>query len=100
MSTSASCLPAAALAGAALGGIYLSLLWLAVRCLLRQRTGIVVFVLLAFVRAALCLGTVWACAVLEVPMAQIIAALFGFIVVRLAVTSLPGLQGPGGMAWP
>ena len=99
MSASALFLLAAALAGAGLGGLYLGLLWGAVRRLTRDRGGVAAFVALGFARAALLLGALAAAAVLGVPAAGLVAALLGFVAVRLAATRVLSPGTPGGPVW-
>lgn len=99
MSVSAFSLLAAALTGAILGGAYLGLLWMAVRRLPQVRGGVAFFVLLALARAALALGVLAAAAALGVPAAGIVAALLGFVAVRLATTRLSGGKTAGEPPW-
>lgn len=90
MSLSVLSLGAAALAGAGLGGAYLGLLWMAVDRLPQARRGVAVFVGLALARAVLVLGALGAAAALGVQVAEIGAALLGFVAVRAAATRLAG----------
>jgi F1F0 ATPase subunit 2 len=99
MSMSAFSLLAAALLGAGLGVLYLGLLWAAVRRLPRGRGGVAVFVALRLARAALILGTLAVAAVLAVPAEGLVAALLGFIAVRLAATRLLSRGAPEHAAW-
>jgi hypothetical protein len=99
MSASALPLLAAALAGAGLGGLYLALLWAAVRRLPQERGGLAVFVALRIARAVLLLGALAAAAALAVPAEGLIAALVGFLAVRFAATRLAGPGASGSTAW-
>jgi len=99
MSVSASVLFAGALAGAVIGGLYLGLLWAAVRHLPQDQRGVLVFVGLALARAALLLGALAAAAVLGVPTIALVAALAGFVVVRLAATRRFGRATQGDAKW-
>ena len=98
MSGSVLSLFAAALAGAALSGAYLGLLWLAVQHLPQDRGGVLVFVGLGLARAALVLGAVAAAVALGVAAGGLVAALAGFVAVRLAATRLLGRGPPGDTA--
>lgn len=99
MSTTASVLFAGVLAGAVIGGLYLGLLWAAVRLLPQDRGGVLVFVGLALARMVLLLGALAAAAALAVPAMGLVAALAGFVVVRLAATRLLGRAKQGDAAW-
>ncbi len=99
MSVSALSLLAAALTGAILGGAYLGLLWMAVRHLPQERGGVAVFVVLALARATLVLGALAAAAAFGIPAAGIVAALLGFVAVRLASTRLSGHKTAGEPPW-
>jgi hypothetical protein len=99
MSASALSLLVATLAGAGLGGLYLALLWAAVRRLPRERGGLAVFVGLRVARLVLLLGALAAAAALAVPAEGLIAALVGFVAVRFAATRLAGLGTSGSTAW-
>jgi hypothetical protein len=81
---------AAALTGAGLGGAYLGLLWAAVRRLPQERGGVAVFVAARARAGGAGLGALAAAAVLGVPAAGIVAALLGFVAVRVAATRLSG----------
>ncbi|MBW6495878.1 MAG: ATP synthase subunit I [Burkholderiaceae bacterium] len=85
MSTSLVMLIGAALAGAALGVLYLGLLWVSVRALAGQRPA-VTFVALALARAALVLGALAGALVSGIGAGEILAALAGFVAVRVAAT--------------
>ena len=76
---------AALAAGAALGALYLALLWAAVRALAGRRP-LAGFLALAALRAALILGALAGAAALGAGAAEIAAALAGFVLVRLAAT--------------
>jgi len=89
----------ATLAGAALGGLYLRLLWLASRRLPQQRGGVGMFLALALARAALVLAALAAAVQLGAPAAGLLAALAGFIVVRVLVTRLVARERTGGEGW-
>lgn len=99
MSGSVLSLLAAALAGAALGSAYLGLLWVAVRHLPRDRGGVPIFVGLALARAALLIGALAAAAALGVAVEGLVAALAGFVALRLAATRLLGRATSGNTAW-
>jgi len=88
-----------AVAGAALGAIYLGLLWAAVRSLPQDRSGIRVFVGLGILRMALLFGALAAAAALELPASGIAAALVGFIAVRFAATRWLADETPGDATW-
>lgn len=99
MNLSAFALLAAALTGATLGGAYLGLLWLSVRCLAQEHRGVTLFVLLALARAALVLGALAAAAAFGMPATAFIAALLGFVAVRLAATRLSGRKAAERAPW-
>ncbi len=88
-----------ALAGAAMGAVYLGLLWAAVRRLPQERAGALAFAGLALARAALLVGTLAAAAAIGVPAEGLLAGLAGFIAVRLSATRLLGRQAPGETTW-
>ncbi|TCO69111.1 ATP synthase subunit I [Rhodovulum euryhalinum] len=90
---------AGALVGAALGAIYLGLLWVAVRSLPRDRSGVRVFVALGLARVALLIGTLMAAAALGLPAQGIAAAVAGFIALRVAATRWLGAATPGDTTW-
>jgi F1F0 ATPase subunit 2 len=75
----------AGLAGAALGALYLGLLWASVRALAGRRSA-AAFVALAVARAALVLGSLAAALTLGAGASEILAALAGFVAVRVAAT--------------
>jgi F1F0 ATPase subunit 2 len=99
MSASFLTLLGATLAGAVVGGLYLALLWAAVRRLAQGRAGMSAFVGLRLARAGLVLGALAAAAMLGVPAEGFVAALAGFVAVRVAATRLLGREAPGGAAW-
>ena len=99
MSAAPLWLLAAALCGAALGALYMALLWLAVRRLGRAQGGVPAFVGLAVARAALILGALAAAAALGLSAAVILAALLGFVAMRLAATRLGGRKTGADRAW-
>ncbi len=99
MSVSILSLLSAALVGAGLGAAYLGLLWLAVDRLPRERGGVAVFVGLALARAALALGALAAATALGVQVAEIGAALLGFVAVRAAATRLAGRAREDEATW-
>jgi len=109
MSASALSLLAAALAGAGLGGLYMALLWAAVRRLPREpsaasgRSGVASFVWLGLARVALLLGALAVAAALALPAEGFVAALAGFVAVRFAATRVarrPARRpAPGDAAW-
>jgi len=88
MSLSIISLLAGALVGAGLGAIYLGLLWVAVRHLPQDRTGVFVFVGLGLGRLALLLGALAVAAALGPPIEGIAAAVLGFVAMRFAATRL------------
>lgn len=99
MSVSFAALIIGALAGAALGAVYLGLLWRAVRRLPQGRGGAGVFVALALARAALLIGALAVAARLGAPAEVLLAGLAGFVAVRLAATRRLGGRSPEGTAW-
>lgn len=99
MSASAFSLLAAVVVGAGIGAVYMALLWMGVRRLPQDRGGFAAFVWLRIARAALLLGAMAAAVVLAVPAEGLVAALVGFIIVRLAVTRLARRGTPGDAAW-
>jgi len=99
MNVSLLSLVAAALVGTGLGGVYLGLLWVAVRRLPHDRGGVAVFVGLALARGALALGALAAAAVLGVQAAEIVAGVLGFVAVRIAVTGLTGRGKEDALRW-
>lgn len=88
-----------ALVGAALGAAYLGLLWVAVRSLPQDRSGVRVFVGLGLARVALLLGALAAAAALGLPIEGIAAAVVGFIAVRVAATRWLGNGTRGKATW-
>lgn len=88
-----------ALVGAALGAIYLGLLWVAVRSLPQDRRGLRVFVALGLARVALLIGALAAAAALGPPIEGIGGAVVGFIAVRFAATRRLGEATPGETTW-
>lgn len=99
MSLSILSLFLAALAGGALGAVYLGLLWVAVRSLPQDRGGILVFVALGLARVVLLVGALAAAAALGLRIEGIAAAVAGFIAVRLVATRWLGDTRPGGATW-
>lgn len=88
-----------ALAGGALGAVYLGLLWVAVRSLPQDRGGVLVFVGLGLARVALLLGALTAAAALGLRIEGIAGAVAGFVAVRLAATRWLGTTTAGGATW-
>ena len=88
-----------ALTGAALGAIYLWLLWGAVRALSRDGSGVLIFVGLGLARVALLLGALTAAAAFGLQALGIAAAVVGFIAVRFAATRWLGHGTPRDAAW-
>ncbi|MDR9486077.1 MULTISPECIES: ATP synthase subunit I [Sediminimonas] len=84
-------------AGMAIGAVYLGLLWAAVRALNGARPA-VLFITLAAARALLVLGALAGAIALGAGAGQILAALVGFIAVRVAATRRAGAAERGG-AW-
>ncbi len=104
MTVSFVALPLGLVVGAALGAVYLGLLWRAVRRLPHGRGGARVFVGLALARAALLIGTLAAAAAFGAPAEGMLAGLAGFAAVRLAATRrlegrTPEGRTPEGSAW-
>lgn len=99
MNISLVALPLGMVAGAALGAVYLCLLWLAVRRLLQGRNGARVFVGLALARGALLIGTLAAAAALGAPAEGMLAGLAGFAAVRFATTRRLEGRSPEGAIW-
>ena len=99
MNVSVIVLLGGALAGALVGALYLGLLWVAVRYLPQDRGGVLAFVGLAVARIALVLGALALAARLGVPATGLIAALAGFVIVRLAATRLLGRAERGDGTW-
>lgn len=90
---------AASLGGAILGAAYLALLWVAVRRLPQERSGVSLFVALALARAAMVLGALAAAAALDVQASGLLAALLGFLAARLAATRHSKRGTTGGPSW-
>ena len=90
-------LAGAALAGAALGVLYLGLLRASVRALAGPRPA-ARFVALALARAALVLGALAGALRLGAGVSEVLAALAGFALIRLAVTRRVRAEGEG-PAW-
>ncbi|MDU8946380.1 N-ATPase subunit AtpR [Ovoidimarina sediminis] len=88
-----------ALAGGALGAVYLGLLWVAVRSLPQDRGGVLVFVGLGLARVALLLGALAATVAVGLPIEAVAAAVAGFIAVRFAATRWLGKARFGGATW-
>ncbi|NNU80086.1 hypothetical protein HMH01_06510 [Halovulum dunhuangense] len=99
MTLSFLALPLSALGGAALGAVYLGLLWVAVRSLPQDRGGARVFVALGLARIALMLGALAAAAALGMAAGGLAAAVAGFIAVRFAATRWIGRTTPGDTTW-
>ncbi|WP_181711268.1 ATP synthase subunit I [Roseovarius sp. TE539] len=75
----------AGMAGAALGALYLGLLWRSVQALTGQRRA-ATFMALALARAVLVLGAVAGALGLGAGAGTLLAALAGFVVIRIAAT--------------
>lgn len=88
-----------ALVGGALGTIYLGLLWVAVRSLPQDRSGIPVFIGLGLARVALLVSALAVAVALGLPAQGIAAAVVGFITVRFAATRWLGNGTPGRATW-
>lgn len=99
MSVSIISLLVGAVAGAALGAIYLGLLWAAVRSLPQDRNGVLVFVGLALARVSLLLGALATAAALGLPAQGIVAAVAGFVTVRFFAARGLGSGTPGSATW-
>ena len=99
MSISLMSILGGAAVGGALGGLYLGLLWLAVRSLPQERSGVLVFVGLGFVRVVLLLGALVAAAALGLPVEGIAAAVLGFVIVRVALTRWLARNSPEDGRW-
>lgn len=87
------------LVGAALGALYLRLLWVAVRSLPQDRHGARVFMLLGALRMALLIGALIVAAALDVPAQGIAASLLGFIVMRVTATRWLAHTAPKDRVW-
>lgn len=87
------------LMGAALGAIYLWLLWGAVCALPRHGSGVLIFVGLGLARVALLLGALTAAVAFGLPALGIAAAVVGFIAVRFAATGWLGHGTPRDATW-
>ncbi|WP_296763232.1 ATP synthase subunit I [Sediminimonas sp.] len=72
-------------AGAVLGALYLGLLWASVRALSGSRPA-ATFAALALARAVLVLGALGAAIALGAGAGELVAALAGFVAVRVAAT--------------
>jgi hypothetical protein len=81
-------------AGAAVGAIYLGLLWVSVRYLLRGRSP-VMFVALAALRAGVLVGTVAAMIAFGAGIGGMAALLLGFVAVRVGLTRCVSLPRGG-----
>jgi len=99
MNISLVALPLGMVAGAAIGAVYLALLWLGVRRLLRDRSGARVFVGLAMARAALLIATLAVAAAIGAPAEGMLAGLAGFAAVRFAATRRLEGRLQEGSAW-
>jgi F1F0 ATPase subunit 2 len=99
MTPSLTAIALGALTGAALGAVYLALLWSAVRRLPAARGGFGAFLGLALARFALLLGALAASAALGLPAEGIAAALGGFILLRVAATRRIERTQPEGRTW-
>jgi hypothetical protein len=99
MSGSVVAVVAGVMGGAAFGAFYLGLLWVAVHRLPQERGGVAAFLLLGLARAGLLLGALAAALMLGASALSLIAALGGFLAVRLAATRPRGRGVAGGAAW-
>jgi len=88
-----------ALVGAALGAVYLGLLWIAVRSLPQDRSGVLVFVGLGLARVALLVGALTAAAALSIPVEGMAAAVLGFIAARIVASRMVAVAPPKDTAW-
>ncbi|MBE0413958.1 ATP synthase subunit I [Yoonia sp.] len=73
--------------GIAVAGVYLGLLWAAVRHLPGPR-GTVIFVLLGLARAALVISVMAGAIMVAVPATGIVAGTLGFLVMRFSATRM------------
>ena len=88
----------ATLAGAALGLLYMGILWGAVRVLARGQS-VWLFAVLGMLRAGLLLAALWLTAAMGATAAQIAFALLGFIATRLVATRLAKAANPERLSW-
>lgn len=88
----------ALLAGAALGLLYMGVLWGAVRILTRGQS-VWLFAALGLLRALLLLGALGLAATMGATAARIAFALLGFIAVRLVATRLAKATNPERLSW-
>lgn len=88
----------ATLAGAALGLLYMGVLWGAVRVLARGQS-VWFFAALGLLRAGLLLSALWLAAAMGATAAQIAFALLGFVAVRLVATRLAKVTTPERRTW-
>jgi len=91
-------LAVAAAAGAAVGALHLALLWAGARALAGRRPA-AAFVGLALARAALVLGALGLAVALGAGAGALLAALAGFIVIRIAATRRARPANGGSAAW-
>lgn len=92
MSASLATYAAAVAAGAALGALYLALLWASVRALVGPRSGLA-FAGLALARAALVIAALVGAIRLGVGTGELLAALAGFIALRVLATRFARASG-------
>ena len=85
MTTDVQTLIGAGFGGAAIGALYLGLLWMSVQALKGPRAAIA-FIALAVVRAALVLGALAGALALGAGAGALLAGLAGFIVIRILAT--------------
>lgn len=88
----------AILAGAALGLLYMGVLWGAVGVLARGQS-VWLFAALGLLRAGLLLGALWLAAAMGATAAQIAFALLGFVLIRLVATRLAKASNPKRASW-
>ncbi|WP_439155175.1 N-ATPase subunit AtpR [Yoonia sp.] len=77
--------------GAAFGGVYLALLWVAVRRLPASGGGLL-FMLLALSRAALVILALWLAISLDLAVPAMLGAVAGFVAIRVIATRAADLQ--------
>jgi F1F0 ATPase subunit 2 len=99
MSAAIASLVLGLIAGAAFAALHFCLLWAAVRRLPWEPGGVTAFLLLALARVALLLTALAAAVMLEAPAMSLMAALVGFLAVRLAATRRQRRSLAGGAAW-
>lgn len=98
MTDSIATLAAAFAAGAALGALHLTLLWVGARALAGPRPALI-FVALAALRAVLVVGAVAGLVALGAGAGELLGALAGFLVIRLVATRMVRSRSGEGVSW-